>query len=84
MLTRLLIAAVIAAVPVSSALAQADIVCDQAGMTKLETDVNSITDATKKDMAQKELAMAKEALTANDMEKCKSHMENAMKGKDAM
>ncbi|WEX79239.1 hypothetical protein PYH37_005200 [Sinorhizobium numidicum] len=84
MLNRILIAAVIAAAPASSVFAQADLVCDQAGMTKLETDVNSITDATKKDMAQKELAMAKEAMTANDMAKCKSHMENAMKGRDPM
>ncbi|SDA92868.1 hypothetical protein SAMN03159448_04866 [Sinorhizobium sp. NFACC03] len=53
-------------------------------MTKLETDVNSIRDASKKEMATKEMAMAKEAMTANDTQKCKTHIENAMKGKDGM
>jgi hypothetical protein len=53
-------------------------------MTKLETDVGQITDSGRKEMAQKELAMAKEAMTANDQEKCKTHMANAMKGKDPM
>lgn len=53
-------------------------------MTKLETDVGQITDTGRKEMAQKELAMAKEALAANDQEKCKSHMANAMKGNDPM
>lgn len=28
--------------------------------------------------------VAKEAMTANDVEKCKSHLENAIKGMDAM
>ncbi|MCA1369954.1 hypothetical protein [Ensifer aridi] len=84
MLKKMLAAAAISAVCVSTAFAQADIVCDQSGMTKLETDVGQITDSGKKEMAQKELAMAKEALAANDQEKCKTHMENAMKGKDPM
>ncbi|MFK0276286.1 hypothetical protein ACIQUG_21620 [Ensifer sp. NPDC090286] len=79
MLDRILIAAAIVVACAGSALAQADMVCDQSGMTKLETDVNSITDATKKEMA-----MAKEAMAANDAQKCKTRMENAMKDKDAM
>lgn len=84
MLNKFLIAAFVAAASAGAAYAQADLVCDQAGMTKLETDVNSITDATKKNEATKEMAMAKEAMAANDTAKCKTHMENAMKGKDAM
>ncbi|ACP25738.1 hypothetical protein NGR_c19750 [Sinorhizobium fredii NGR234] len=84
MLKKMLVAAAIAAAFGSPAFAQADIVCDQAGMTKLETDVGQITDSGRKEMAQKELAMAKEALTANDQDKCKTHMTNAMKGKDPM
>ena len=84
MLNRLLIAAIMAISFTGGAMAQTDLTCDKAGMTKLETDVNSITDATKKKAATKELAMAKEAMTAKDMAKCKTHMENAMKGKDAM
>ncbi|AFL52924.1 hypothetical protein ABIE78_001183 [Sinorhizobium fredii] len=84
MLKQMLVAAAISAVCVSPVFAQADLVCDQAGMTKLETDVGQITDSGRKEMAQKELAMAKEAMTANDQEKCKTHMANAMKGKDPM
>ncbi|WP_026621355.1 hypothetical protein M728_001931 [Ensifer sp. WSM1721] len=84
MLKKMFAAAAISAVCVSPAFAQADLICDQAGMTKLETDVSQITDSGKKEMAQKELAMAKEALAANDQEKCKSHMANAMKGQDPM
>ena len=84
MFNRLLIAAIMALFFTGGAIAQADMTCNEAGMTKLETDVNSITDATKKKAATKELAMAKEAMTAKDMAKCKTHMENAMKGKDAM
>ncbi|APG91630.1 hypothetical protein [Sinorhizobium americanum] len=84
MFKKLLVAAAISAACVSPALAQADLVCDQAGMTKLETDVGQITDSGRKEMAQKELIMAKEALAANDQEKCKTHMANAMKGKDPM
>jgi hypothetical protein len=84
MLKKMFAAAAISAVCASPAFSQADIVCDQAGMTKLETDVGQITDSGKKEMAQKELAMAKEALAANDQEKCKTHMGNAMKGQDPM
>lgn len=84
MLRKMLVAAAISGACVSPAFAQADMVCDQAGMTRLETDVGQITDTGRKEMAQKELAMAKEALAANDQEKCKSHMANAMKGKDPM
>ncbi|MEI3855539.1 MULTISPECIES: hypothetical protein [unclassified Ensifer] len=84
MFNKLLIVAVMAASFTGAAMAQADMTCDEAGMTKLETDVGSITDATKKDMATKELAMAKEAMAAKDTAKCKTHMDNAMKGKDAM
>ena len=84
MFRKMLIAAAMSAACVSPAFAQADIVCDQVGMTKLETDVGQITDSGRKEMAEKELAMAKEALAANDQAKCKSHMENAMKGKDPM
>lgn len=67
-----------------SAFALSDIVCDQANMTKLENDVKAITDEMKKDYANKELAMAKEALSSNQNDKCKTHMSNAMKGNDPM
>lgn len=53
--------------------------CDEASMMKMETDAGAMTDATKKEMAMKEMAMAKEAMAAKDMDKCKTHMDNAMK-----
>ncbi|THK34400.1 hypothetical protein EHS39_30570 [Ensifer sp. MPMI2T] len=84
MLNKVLVAAAMLTAIASPVFAQADITCDQAGLTKLETDVGQITDSGRKEMAQKELAMAKEAMAANDQAKCKSHMENAMKGKDPM
>lgn len=58
--------------------------CDEASMMKLETDTNAMTDATKKETAMKEMAMAKDAMTAKDMDKCKMHMDNAMQGKSSM
>jgi len=79
MLTRLLIASAMSVTFAAPVLAQADIVCDQAALTKLETDISNFTDTTQKDNATKELAMAKEALAANDTEKCKTHMANALK-----
>ncbi|KOF12900.1 hypothetical protein AC244_32970 [Ensifer adhaerens] len=66
------------------AVSQSDIVCDEASLTKLESEVNSISDGAKKIEVTKEVGMAKDAMAANDMEKCKSHMGNAVKGKDAM
>ncbi|WP_112832393.1 hypothetical protein [Ensifer sp.] len=66
------------------AFSQADVVCDEASLMKLETDVGAIPDGAKKIEATKELAMAKDAMAANDMEKCKSHLSNAVKGMDAM
>ncbi len=84
MLRTLLTATVLLALAGPSAFALSDIVCDQANMSKLETDVKAMTDEMKKDYANKELAMAKEALASNDNDKCKTHMSNAMKGNDPM
>ncbi|WP_077967109.1 hypothetical protein [Ensifer adhaerens] len=84
MLKTLTTAAVLVALAGSSAFALSDIACDQANMTKLENDVKAITDEMKKDYANKELAMAKEALASNESDKCKTHMSNAMKGNDPM
>jgi hypothetical protein len=84
MLRKLLVGAFLCVLVAPSAFAQSDITCTQAAMTKLETDVKAITDEMKKDYANKELAMAKQALAANDADKCKTHMSNAMKGNDPM
>lgn len=84
MLRKLIAGAILCIIAAPSVFAQADIVCNQAAMAKLETDVKAITDEMKKDYANKELAMAKEALASNDADKCKTHMSNAMKGNDPM
>ncbi|MGF6175067.1 hypothetical protein [Ensifer sp. 4252] len=65
-------------------LAQTDVICDTAAITKAEQQIGQIPDGTKKIESAKELAMAKDAMTANDLEKCKSHLGNAIKGMDAM
>ncbi|MGF6178812.1 hypothetical protein [Ensifer sp. 4252] len=84
MLKKMIAAAALCIFVAPSAFAQADIACNQAAMAKLETDVKAITDEMKKDYANKELTMAKEALASNDSDKCKTHMSNAMKGNDPM
>lgn len=84
MLKRLAMAGLVFALSGPSAFALSDIVCDQANMTKLENDVNAMKDEMKKDYANKELAMAKKALSSHENDKCKTHMSNAMKGNDPM
>ncbi|MBP1883553.1 hypothetical protein [Sinorhizobium mexicanum] len=66
------------------ALAQTDVVCDAAAIAKAEQQISQISDGAKKVESAKELTMAKEAMAANDLEKCKSHLGNAIKGMDAM
>ncbi len=80
-----LAAALLGTVLSGAAIAQdATMKCDEASMTKLETDTNAMTDAAKKEMAMKEMAMAKEAMAAKDMKKCTTHMNNAMLGKSSL
>ncbi|MGO4623598.1 hypothetical protein AB4Z34_15825 [Ensifer sp. 2YAB10] len=72
------------AVFAAPAAAQTNVVCDEASIVKAEQQIGQISDGAKKIESAKELAMAKDAMTANDVEKCKSHLENAIKGMDAM
>lgn len=83
MLKTTLIAASLAFAFISPALADDMMKCDDASMMKAETDINAMASATEeqKDTAMKEMAMAKEAMAAKDMEKCTEHMGMAM---DAM
>lgn len=83
MFKTILATALLCAALATSSVAM-DMACDDASMMKLETDTNAMTDASKKEIAMKEMAMAKEAMTAKDMEKCKMHMDNAMQGKSSM
>jgi hypothetical protein len=85
MLKFTLAAALLGTVLSGAAIAQdATMKCDEASMTKLEADTTAMTDASKKEMAMKEMAMAKEAMAAKDMDKCATHMKNAMLGKSSM
>ncbi|OOG72905.1 hypothetical protein BLJAPNOD_05139 [Ensifer sp. M14] len=68
----------------SPAFAQTNVVCDEASIMRAEQQIAQINDGTKKIESAKELTMAKDAMTANDLEKCKSHLGNAIKGMDAM
>jgi len=68
----------------SPALAQQKVVCDEASLAKAEQQIAQISDGAKKIESTKELTMARDAMMANDMEKCTSHLDNAIKGMDAM
>ncbi|MBZ7927527.1 hypothetical protein LAC81_36940 (plasmid) [Ensifer adhaerens] len=68
----------------TAAFAQTDVVCDEAALLKAEQQIGQINDGAKKIESAKELDMAKQAMAANDVEKCKSHLSNAIKGMDAM
>jgi hypothetical protein len=56
--------------------------CDEASMMKMQADMDAMKDPAmkeKKEMASKEMMMAKDSMKANKMEDCKTHMEKAMK-----
>ncbi|MDW5318474.1 hypothetical protein [Rhizobium sp. PL01] len=56
--------------------------CDDASMMKMQSEMDAMTDPAmkdKKEMASKEMMMAKDSMTANKMDDCKMHMDNAMK-----
>jgi hypothetical protein len=58
--------------------------CDDASMMKLQGDIDATGDAMKKDAAMKEMAMASDAMKANDPAKCVTHMDAAMKAAGGM
>jgi|GEM_PF-1831177 len=60
--------------------AMAATMCNEAGMTKMQTDMGAMTDATKKDAAMKEMEMARTAMTAGKMDECMMSMGKAMEG----
>jgi hypothetical protein len=80
MLTRILAATGLAlAFAIAPAVAQDNMMCDEASMMKMNTSTEAMTDAAKKEEAMKEMQMAKEAMEKKDDAGCKMHMENAMK-----
>jgi hypothetical protein len=56
-----------------------DMTCDEASMTKMETEMGAMTDMAKKDTAMKELEMAKTAMKDSKADDCLMHMNNAAK-----
>lgn len=84
MILKTLAALTVFTVFAAPAVAQTNVVCDEASMVKAEQQIGQISDGAKKIESAKELTMAKDAMAANDVEKCKSHLENAIKGMDAM
>lgn len=61
--------------------------CDDASMMKAQTAMDGMTDPMmkdKKEMASKEMMMAKDSMKANKMDDCKMHMDNAMKSMGKM
>jgi hypothetical protein len=61
--------------------------CDEASMMKMQADMDAMKDPAmkeKKEMASKEMMMAKDSMKANKMEDCKTHMEKAMKSMSDM
>ncbi|ANL66254.1 hypothetical protein AMC82_CH02618 [Rhizobium phaseoli] len=61
--------------------------CDDASMMKMQSDMDAMTDPAmkeKKEMASKEMKMAKDSMKAKKMDDCKMHMENAMKSMGKM
>lgn len=53
--------------------------CDDASMMKMQSHMDAMTDPAKKDMAMKEMQMAKDAMKAKKMDDCAMHMDGAMK-----
>jgi hypothetical protein len=53
--------------------------CDDASMMKAQADVDATTDAAMKDMAMKEMDMAREAMKAGKADDCAMHLDGAMK-----
>ena len=82
MLKSTLIAATFGLLMIAPVYAEHDptMKCDEDTMTRYQTDIDAMTDAEKKATSVKELEMAREAMKANDMDKCMTHMETAHQG----
>jgi hypothetical protein len=61
--------------------------CDETSMMKMQGDVDAMTDPamkSQKEMAMKEMGMAKDSMKAKKMKDCSMHMDNAMKSMHKM
>lgn len=52
--------------------------CTEADMATMQSKMEGMTDADKKNMAMSEMDMAKKMMADKDMDGCKIHMDNAM------
>ena len=77
-MTKLLLSAALAALFLSApANAAMHMKCDDASMTKMQTDMDAMKDPAMKanmDMAMKQMGMAKTAMKDNKMDDCSMHM----------
>jgi hypothetical protein len=53
--------------------------CDEATFTSMNTEIDALTDAGKKESAKKEMDEAKKMMDAKDMDGCGTHLEAAAK-----
>ncbi|HUR44000.1 MAG TPA: hypothetical protein VMZ01_07860 [Aestuariivirga sp.] len=53
--------------------------CDEPTLAAMQTEIDALTDAGKKEAAMKEMQMAKDMMAANDMDGCGTHLEAASK-----
>jgi hypothetical protein len=52
--------------------------CNEAGMSAMHADIQSMNDGEAKTAAMKEMKMAEEMMAKKDMKACMDHMHNAM------
>jgi hypothetical protein len=69
-----------ASVPLAAAGAHEGqkIACDETSMNALQADIQAMDDGEAKTTATKEVQMAQDMMTNNDMKGCAAHMHNAM------
>ena len=61
---------------------KADVKCDDASMMKMQTEMDAVTDPAmkeQKEMAMKEMDMAKDSMKAGKTDDCMMHLDGAMK-----
>jgi hypothetical protein len=53
--------------------------CDEATLTSMQTEIDALTDAGKKEAAMKEMQSARDMMAANDLAGCGTHLDAAAK-----
>jgi hypothetical protein len=77
LLGSIAIAALLAVAP-ASAQTGTMMDCTDANMTKASVDMDKMPSGEKKEMAMKEMTIAKDMMAKKDMAQCKTHMNKAM------